>query len=171
MMLDGLSCPEHPSLVQVRHGGGTITYVVSAAPDALSPVTQRDLARAWDAARRSTSRARPPCRLRFEGGDGSSTEFAVVDSAARKWADAVEEVASLRTFYGLSLLVRLLALSAELLPHTGSGTSRRNHVPDPGRAVLRAAAGARLTPFGGFDATSWRTLLAEAAPLAKESCA
>lgn len=166
-MLDGLSCPEHPPLIRVEHGSGFLTYVVSVSPDALSPVTERDLARAWDAARRNTGRAHPHCRFRFEGEDGDETEFALHDRAARRWADAVEEIASLRTVYGLSLLVRLLALSALVLPPS-AGLSRRGNMPDPGKALLRTAAHAPLTAMGGFDATSLRTLLAGAAPLAKE---
>ena len=168
-MLDGLSCPEHPPLIRVEHGDGVLTYVVAASPDTLSPVTERDLARAWDAARRNASPARAPCRFRFERDDGDCTEFALYYRAARQWAEAVDDIANLSTFYGLSLLVRLLALSALLLARPAEGAARRGGVPDPGKALLRAAASAPLDALGGFDAKGLRTLLAGATPLAKES--
>jgi hypothetical protein len=166
--------PTHPEVEMRASPDGVLTYLVRRAPEALPPVTSRDLMAAWDAARTAAAKGtrsgdldhgRGAARLfRFHRGDGSVTDLALADRDARCWAGAVDGTTGMHTAYGLSLCLRLLAL-VDLLAHaawthgmislTSGGT-----VLDP--ALLRAAAYAPLTAEARFDEHSLRGDLATA---------
>ncbi len=124
----------------------------------------RDLSAAWDAAREAARSAEwgAATSFRFDRTDGTSTEMALADPDARCWAAAVGQVAALRTPYGVSLCLRLLAL-VDLLARA-SWTARllafeagliRLHP-----ALLRLAAASPLSTDGLFDEQSFRMSLA-----------
>ena len=139
---------------------GTVTCVVDLPPAALPPVRGRDLAAAWDAARDAALGAMwgTAWHFRFRQPDGSFTDLALHDRDARCWAGAVEKTAGLRTLYGLSLCLRLLAL-VDLLARASWTASlcqfrRDGAVLHP--ALLRAAGCVELTNDARFDETSFR---------------
>ncbi len=152
---------------------GTLTYLVDLPPEALPPVSLRDLSNAWDAARdraiAAESRADGgwgAARLfRFRRPDGSCTDLALADRDACCWAGAVDGTVGMHTSYGLSLCLRLLAL-VDLLAHARWAaalfTLRRDGAEiDP--AVLRAASLTPLTPEARFDERGFRSQVTLAA--------
>jgi hypothetical protein len=154
-----------PSPVQVAAGAdGAVVYRLGTPPEGLPAVRSRDLAAAWDAARDAARSAEwgAATRFRFDRDDGTSTELALADPDARCWATAVGRVAALRTPYGVSLCLRLLALvdllararwAAGLLAFE-AGLVRLHP------ALLRLAAASPLSTEGLFDEQSFRASLA-----------
>ena len=151
------------SAIRIGEGeDGTITYVIPLTPDALPPVRGRDLAAAWDAARDAAIDACWGARrqFRFSG----RLDLALADPDARCWAGAVDRTVGLGSSYGVSLMLRLLAL-IDLLPRApwtaGYYDLRRDgaHL-DP--ALLRAVSACRLTPDARLDEHGLRTALAPA---------
>ncbi len=150
-----------PPLVQVGQSlDGTMTYLVGHALPDLPPVHGRDLEAAWDAARSAAlnlvwGSAR---QFRFQQSDGSYVDLVLRDRDARCWAGAVEMTTGLRTAYGLSLCLRLLALVdllararwADTLCRVERGGARLHP------ALLRVAATATLTDDARFDETRFR---------------
>jgi hypothetical protein len=139
---------------------GTLTYLIDLPPEALPPVQSRDIAAAWDAARDAATRASWGAgRLfRFRRPDGSCTDLALSDPDARCWAGAVDRTIGMRTHYGLSLCLRLLALidllagapwAAELFVIEADGAELHP-------ALLRAAGAAPLTAEARFDEPCFR---------------
>ena len=153
-----------PPLVQVeRTPDGTVTYIVAGPPDSLPPVLGRDLARAWDAARREARAARFGVArlLRFRTADGEWTDLALRDRDACCWAAAADQAIGMHTGYGVSLCLRLLAL-IELLGRAswaaGLFTLRAGEAwLHP--ALLQSAASATLTSDGGFEERELRATL------------
>jgi len=152
---------------------GTLTYLVDLPPEALPPVSQRDLAAAWEAARdraiaaehRADSGWGEARLFRFRRADGTWTDLALADRDACCWAGAVDTTVGMNTSYGLSLCLRLLAL-VDLLAHArwaaGLFTLRRDGAEiDP--SVLRAASLTPLTPEARFDEPGFRSQVARAA--------
>jgi hypothetical protein len=162
--LEGRS-PDAPPAVQVAADpDGAVVYRVATPPEGLPAVRSRDLAAAWDAAREAARSADwgSATRFRFDRIDGTSTELALADRDARCWATAVGRVAALRTPYGVSLCLRLLALvdllararwAAGLLAFE-AGLIRLHP------ALLRLASASPLSPEGLFDESSFRSALA-----------
>ncbi len=156
--------------VQVRNlANGVRTYLVDVPPEALPPVSSRDIERAWYAARRAAIAERwgPPRGFRFRRRNNGSTAqdpkdqwqvLALADPDARCWADAVDATVGMASAYGLSLCLRLLAL-VDLLARVG-WADRVVHLARDGAelhpALLAAAAGVRLTAEAGFDETVFR---------------
>jgi hypothetical protein len=143
---------------------GATVYRLGIPPEGLPAVRGRDLADAWDAAREAARKAQwgAETRFRFDRADGSVTEFALSDRDARCWAAAVERVAALRTSYGVSLCLRLLALvdllarapwAARLLAFE-AGLVRLHP------ALLRLAAAAPLSAEARFDEACFQKSLA-----------
>jgi hypothetical protein len=160
-----MDAQEQPLSVKVGAGpDGSVTYLVDVPPEALPPVRDRDLERAWYAAREaaiagawSTVRG-----IRFRRPDGSHTDLALADPHARCWAGAVDGTVGLGNSYGLALCLRLLAL-VDLL------TRARWALPlfrlerdgaDLHPSLLRAAATAPLTAEARFDESGFRASLA-----------
>lgn len=134
---------------------GTLTYLVGMPPEALPPVRARDLDAAWHHARAAAVRAAwGETRLfRFHREDGGVTDLALADPDAACWAAAVDAVVGMRTPYGLSVCMRLLAL-VDLLAHARWAdrffTLRRDGA-EISPALLGAAATAALTAAARFD--------------------
>ncbi len=152
-----------PSIQVAAAEDGTLTYLVDVTPGELPAVRGRDLEAAWEVAREgargrvwSTRRA-----FRFRREDGGWTELALRDADAQCWAGAVDRALGMRTGYGLSVCLRLLAL-VELL---GRAPWAAGLVRLDGRgaelhpALLRLAAEARLTDDASFDETGFRACL------------
>jgi hypothetical protein len=142
---------------------GMLTYVVDAPPEALPPVRGRDLERAWYAAREAAMAATwgTVRGFRFRRPDGSFTELALADRDACCWAAAVDRIVGLRSFYGLSLCLRLLAL-VDLLARA------RWAIPlcrlerdgaDLHPSLLHAASATPLTAEARFDEGGFRSRL------------
>jgi hypothetical protein len=159
-----------PPLIQMREAAdGTLTYLVATPPEALPPVIGRDLARAWSAVRAllrdagqraglgaTQARAR---LFRFMRPDGGHIDLALRDGEQRRWAAAVDRLACTATSYGLSLLLRLLAL-VDLLRRCNRAA------PDgPPDRLLRAAAVLPLSHEARFEEAPFRALLAPLTPL------
>lgn len=146
-----------------RTRDGAVAYVVDVPPEALPPVLVRDLAAAWDAARDAAAdSAWGTARLfRFRRPDGSVTDLVLSDEDARCWAGAVDGTVGMKTSYGLSLCLRLLAL-VDLMARASWMRSlfrigRAGTALHP--ALLAAAATAPLTPDARFDETGFRRRL------------
>ncbi len=149
-----------PALHVAEALDGTLTYLVDRPPAALPPVHGRDLAAAWDAARAAALDAAWGAgrRFCFRAEDGSVTELALDDRDARCWAGAVEVTTGLRTLYGLSLCLRLLAL-VDLLSRarwTDALCRVRRGGAELHPALLRTAAHSELTNEARFDETRFR---------------
>jgi hypothetical protein len=147
--------PPAPPQVTIGAFDGVLTYLVDRPPEALPPVTTRDLLAAWDAAREAAADACwGAARLfRFRRGDGSFTDLALADQDACCWAGAVDGTTGMQSAYGLSLCLRLLAL-VDLLAHaawTHGLVSLRAGGTDLHPALVRAAARAPLTAEARFD--------------------
>lgn len=139
---------------------GTITYLVALAPDALPPVRGRDLAAAWDAARDAAINACWGARRRFRF--AGRLDLALADREARCWASAVDSTVGLGTSYGISLMVRLLAL-IDLLsraPWAAGLFVLRRDGAELHPALLRAVSACRLTPDARLDEPGLRHALA-----------
>jgi hypothetical protein len=154
-----------PASVQVAADlDGAVVYRLDTPPEGLPAVRSKDLAAAWDAAREAARLAEwgEATRFQFARPDGTSTELALADREARCWAHAVGRVAALRTPYGVSLCLRLLALvdllararwAAKLLAFE-AGLVRLHP------ALLRLAAASPLSTEGRFDENSFHASLA-----------
>ncbi len=149
---------------------GTPCLLVALPPEALPSVLRRDLQAAWSlahaAARRADHRAAPPRLLRFHREDGGTTTLHLRDRDARCWAAACERVAAAGSCYGVSLLLRLLAL-VELLGRArwAHGLLRLRHgEAELSPALLAAAAAAPLTAAGGLDEAALRARLPRPLP-------
>jgi hypothetical protein len=146
-------------------GGDRLVYRVTLPPEAMPPVTIRDLEQAWDAARAAAlSRSGATHRqFSFRGEDGRIATFDLDDRDARLWAGAVDRVSGLTTLGGISLCLRLLAL-IDLMANSpwafGFMTPKRDGARLD-RALLRAAARAELTEEARFDEASLRRVLPE----------
>ena len=144
-------------------GGDRLVYRVTLPPEAMPPVTIRDLEQAWDAARTAALSSSGAARRQFSfrGADGRIATFDLDDGDARRWAGAVDRVSGLATLGGSSLCLRLLAL-IDLLARSpwafGFMTSKRDGARLD-RALLRAAAHADLTEEARFDEASLRRIL------------
>jgi len=156
----------HPApAVQVAAGAdGAVVYRLDTPPEGLPAVRSRDLAAAWDAAREAARSAEwgAATRFQFSRTDGTSTELALSDRDARCWATAVGQVAALRTPYGVSLCLRLLALVALLAQArwTVSLLAFEAGLVRLHPALLRLAASSPLSTEGLFDEQSFRASLA-----------
>jgi hypothetical protein len=134
---------------------GATVYRLGIPPEGLPAVRGRDLADAWDAAREAARQAEwgAETRFCFDRVDGSVTEFALADRDACCWAAAVERVAALRTSYGVSLCLRLLAL-VDLLaraPWTARLLAFEAGLVRLHPALLRLAAATPLSAEARFD--------------------
>src|ERR1700743_2423841 len=91
---------------------GSLTYLVDLPPEALPPVTRRDLERAWYAARPAAlAQQWGAVRVfRFVGSDGGHSDLVLADRDASCWAAALDAIYGIGTRQGLSLCLRLLAL-------------------------------------------------------------
>ncbi len=143
---------------------GTRTYLIDMPPDALPPVTRRDLENAWERARAAALAERwgPPRLFRFrrpdhDGTDGGWTDLALADSDACCWASAIDRVVGMQTSYGLSLCLRLLALIDLLavVPWAREMVVLRGDGAVLDRALLAAAAQLPLTRDARFDQTGF----------------
>ncbi len=149
----------------VRDANGGLTYLVDVLPEELPAVRKRDLELAWDSAHRA---AQGGCwgvlrGFRFQriGSDAPPRDLLLADIHAASWAEAVDSMVGLRSLYGLSLCLRLLAL-VDLLAHARWADSLcRMHRGEAEMDVrlLRLAATARLTAQAGFDAAGFRAIL------------
>lgn len=157
--------PSSSARIRVESGPhGVLTYQVDAAPEALPPVTLRDLAASWEGAR-AAARAESwgsPRLFRFRHPDGATTELALADPDACCWAGAVDETVGMDTPHGLALCLRLLALvdllararwAAPLFRLAATGA-------ELDADLLRAASFAPLNAQGRFDEIAFRRLLA-----------
>jgi hypothetical protein len=143
-----------PVQVQAR-ADGTLAYLVDLPPEALPPVLARDLAEAWEAARRAAIAqqwgvARLFC---FRAKDGGRTELLLADADACCWAAAVDGAVGMQTRYGLALCLRLLALIDLLAraPWTGEWLALRRDGATIEPRLLGAAATLPLTHEARFD--------------------
>ena len=167
----GASCCSMPharpsSCVDVLDcGGDRLVYRVTLPPEAMPPVTTRDLEQAWDAARAAalSSSGAAHRQFSFRGADGRIATFDLDDRDARLWASAVDRVSGLTTLAGISLCLRLLAL-IDLMAHSRWAFAFMTPKRDGARldrALLRAAARADLTEEARFDEASFRRNLPE----------
>jgi len=156
---------EHSHRVRVDTAiGGGLTYIVDAPPEALPPVRGRDVERAWYAARDAAMAATWGVvrGFRFRRPDGSFTDLALADRDACCWAAAVDRIVGLRSSYGLSLCLRLLAL-VDLLAHARWAAPLcrlERDGADLHPSLLRAAAATPLTAEARFDEGGFRARLA-----------
>jgi hypothetical protein len=141
-----------------------LTYLVDLSPEELPPVRRGDLERAWYAARDAALAQRWGVArfFRFRREDGSFGDLALADRDARCWAGAVDGTVGMRSSYGLSVCLRLLAL-VDLLARVRWADSfcllhRDGAELHP--SLLRAAASAPLTAEARFDETGFRGRLA-----------
>ena len=146
-------------------GGDRLIYRVTLPPEAMPPVTTRDLEQAWDAARAAalSSSAAAHRRFSFRGADGRIATFDLDDRDARHWASAVDRVSGLTTLRGISLCLRLLAL-IDLMANSAWALAFMTPKRDGARldrALLKAAARADLTEEARFDEASLRRILPE----------
>jgi hypothetical protein len=155
---------EHPPSVHVGVApDGSLTYLVDLPPEELPPVHRRDLERAWHAARDAALAQRWGVArgFRFRRGDGSCADLALADRDACCWAGAVDITLGLRSSYGLSVCLRLLAL-VELLARVRWADGLRRLARDGAElhpVLLRAAASTPLSQDARFDETSFRSRL------------
>jgi hypothetical protein len=146
-------------------GEDRLVYRVTLPPEAMPPVTIRDLEQAWDEARAAalSSSGAAHRQFSFRGADGRIATFDLDDRDARLWAGAVDRVSGLATLGGISLCLRLLAL-IDLMANSpwafGFMTPKRDGARVD-RALLKAAARADLTEEARFDEASLRRILPE----------
>jgi len=158
--------------IRTEYGpAGEILHLVPYPPEALPPVTKRDLEQAWEAARADSLKpgrraADAQTRLiRFSAPPQSPLDLTLTDRDAASWASAIDGVADLSTAHGISTCLRLLAL-VELM---GRSVWARDWFTlnraglDFHPALLQAAALSPLTATGGFAETALRALLPGAA--------
>jgi len=155
---------EQPPSIRVGPGpNGSLTYLVDVPPEALPPVTSRDLERAWYAAREAAlAQSWGLVRgFRFHRPDGTHTDLGLADRDARCWVGAVDMTVGIQTSHGLSICLRLLAL-VDLLSRA-SWVRPLCHLEKDGAelhpALLRAAATHPLTADARFDETGFRNRL------------
>ena len=142
---------------------GSLIYYVEMPPEELPSVHRRDLELAWYAARDAAIAQRWGVArfFRFRRPDGSYGDLALADSDACCWASAVDNMVGLRSSYGLSLCLRLLAL-VDLLARARWADSLCLLPADGAEfhpALLRAAASTPLTAEAGFDEFGFRSRL------------
>ncbi len=155
-------------VIRTEYGpAGEILHLVPYAPEALPPVTKRDLEQAWEAARADAlkpGRRAVDARtrlIRFAAPEQPPLDLALTDRDAAAWATAVDGIADLSTSHGISTCLRLLAL-IELM---GSAGWARHWFKldraglDFHPALLQAAALSPLTATGGFAETALMALL------------
>jgi len=154
--------------IRTEYGpAGEILHLVPYTPEALPPVTKRDLEQAWDAARADS--LKPGRRaidaqtrlIRFAAAAQPPLDLALTDRDAASWATAIDGVADMTTPHGISTCLRLLAL-IELMGRSvwtrkWFSLSRAGLEFHP--ALLQAAALSPLTATGGFAETALRALL------------
>lgn len=140
-----------------------MTYMVDLPPEELPAVHRRDLERAWYAARDAALAQRWGVArfFRFRRHDGSFGDLALADRDACCWASAVELTVGMRSSYGLSVCLRLLAL-VDLLARTRWAAPlfvlhRDGAEMHP--VLLRAAASEPLNQEARFDETGFRARL------------
>ena len=158
------SAPAAPIRV-LRDAQGGLTYLVDALPEELPAVRKRDVELAWDSAHRAARAGRwgvlRGFRFQRIGSELPPRDLLLADIHAATWAEAVDSMVGLRSLYGLSLCLRLLAL-VDLLAHArwadGLYRMQRGEAEMDIR-LLRLAASARLTPQAGFDAAAFRAIL------------
>ena len=143
---------------------GSLTYLVDLSPEDLPPVHRRDLERAWYAARDAALAQRWGAArfFRFQRQDGSYGDLALADRDARCWAGAVDGTVGMRSSYGLSVCLRLLAL-VDLLARVRWADSFYLLQRDGAElhpSLLRAAASTPLTAEARFDELGFRGRLA-----------
>jgi hypothetical protein len=156
---------EHPASVQVgANSDGTLTYLVALPPEELPPVHGRDLERAWYAAREAALAQRWGVTrgFRFRREDGSYADLALADRDACCWAGAVDMTIGMRSSYGLSVCLRLLALVDLLarVPWANALCSLQRDGAELDPLLLRAAANTPLTQDARFDEAGFRVRLA-----------
>ena len=144
-----------------------MTYLVDMPPESLPPVCGRDLERAWYAAREAAlAQSWGAVRgFRFHRTDGSHTDLALADRDARCWAGAVDGTVGIANSYGLSVLMRLLAL-VELLAHARWALPLCHLARDGAElhpSLLRTAATQPLTQEARFDEAGFRRRLGDMA--------
>jgi hypothetical protein len=157
--------PSEPS-PSVRIGAGpngSLTYYVEMPPEELPPVHKRDLELAWYAARDAAIAQRWGVArfFRFHRPDGTFGDLALADRDACCWARAVDGMVGLRSSYGLSLCLRLLAL-VDLLARVRWADSLCLLQADGAEfhpVLLRAAASTPLTAEARFDELGFRSRL------------
>jgi len=149
---------------------GTLVYVVDHAASALPAVRGRDILAAWDSAREAARcRAWDDARaFRLRDADGNWTSLRVQDPDARCWAGAVDRALGIRTIYGVSVCLRLLALVNLLAraPWAAGLVTLDAGCAEIDPALLRLAAEARLTDDARFDEARLRARLQRRLPVA-----
>lgn len=147
-----------PGLKVMSGDGDGLVYELDDLPSALPQVRGRDILDAWDVAREAARRGAwgEARSFRFRRGDGSWTEFALRDRDAKCWAAAVDRARGLRTRYGLSICLRLLALVELLAREPGVAVLWRSDAREVALApaLIRLAAEAPLTDDAAFDPVS-----------------
>ena len=142
---------------------GTRTYLVAMPPDALPPVSRRDLENAWERARAAALAENwgPPRLFRFRRADGGWTDLALADSDACCWASAIDRTVGMDTSYGLSLCLRLLALVDLLavVPWARDKVVIRRDGAQFDAGLLAAAAQQPLTEQARFDQTGFSNVM------------
>jgi hypothetical protein len=147
-------------------GEGWLTYTVGCAPAALPPVSRRDLDAAWHAARQAALAGEWGAirGFSFAEPDGETLDIALADRDACCWARAVDSRVGLQSRYGVSVLLRLLALVSLIASASWSRPlcrlSRDGADLDP--SLLAAAASEPLNEAGQFDELAFRARLAPA---------
>ena len=159
-----MDAPDTITPIRVGAGpDGSLTYLVTLPPEALPPVSRRDLERAWYAARQAAlSEQWGIVRVfRFLRPGGEHSDLVLADRDASCWAAAVDARHGMATRHGLSLCLRLLAL-VDLLAQSPWALpllrlARDGAEPDP--ALLAVAATEPLTAEARFDQTGFRARL------------
>lgn len=153
--------------VQLRVSGeGWLTYAVGCGLAALPPVSCRDLDSAWNAARHAALSGEWGAvrGFRFAEADGEPVDIALADRDACCWAGAVDSRVGLQSRYGISVLLRLLALvnliASASWSHPLCQFSRDGADLDP--SLLAAAATEPLNGAGQFDEAAFRARLSRA---------
>jgi hypothetical protein len=162
--MDPQAFPAPPAVQVAADPDGAIVYRLDTPPEGLPAVRSRDLAAAWDAAREAARSAEwgSTTRFLFSRTDGTSTELTLADRDASCWASAVGRVAALRTPYGVSLCLRLLAL-VDLLARarwTAGLLAFEAGLVRLHPALLRLAAASPLSAEGLFDESFFHASLA-----------
>jgi hypothetical protein len=170
-------CESAPRVRVAEAACGTRTYLVDVPPEALPPVRARDLLAAWDNARSAAlAEAWGHVRLfrfRFRRAGAEPTDLVLADADACCWAAAVDHTVGLRSTYGLSLCLRLLAL-VDVLTQAAWATQlvtlRRDGASlHPG--LVRAAASCALTPEAQFDPSALHSAVHQPPALAPPGAA
>jgi hypothetical protein len=150
--------------VQIRISGeGWLTYMVGCAPTSLPPVSRRDLDGAWHAARLAAIAGEWGAirGFRFAQNDGGALDIALADPDACCWAGAVDSRLGLQSRYGISVLLRLLALVDLIARASWSRPLCRfgRDGADLDPSLLAAAATEPLNEAGQFDESAFRSRL------------